>query len=170
MRPRIDAIEDFIKGGIAKMLVEEILMLSGNKVANFGLEYKMPALAQGWDYRRTSSSAGKILSSMPDLVVINERRMPRFVEVKYRAAGPESIDLGQLHKTLHHWASHVILVTNKSRPYFYVTWLTMTSDPSDVVWEPLLGYREWEIRPDVYEVCERLVEKYFPVNLSIEAD
>ena len=92
-------LHDQLKANLAETIVAHLLEKSGNKVYQYGWEFKLQNLLRGGDVSKVDrgSKVADVVSSMPDLLVISpngERDNIALVEVKFRSlppASPESI-------------------------------------------------------------------------------
>ena len=76
--------ESILKGRMAEALVSEILRESGNQVYRFGYESVLQNLTQVEKVFDRESEIGEKIRSIPDLLVINKKGEPFFIEVKFR--------------------------------------------------------------------------------------
>ena len=76
--------ESMLKGRMAESLVSEILREAGNQVYRFGYESTLQNLTQVEKVFDSKSDIGEKIRSIPDLLVINKKGEPFFIEVKFR--------------------------------------------------------------------------------------
>ena len=115
--------EDVLKGRMAESLVNELLRACGNKVYRFGYETVLQNLTQLEQTFERYTKTSKIIRSIPDLVVVNKKGEPFFVEVKFRTERGkpwfDKKEWDELKNILKYWGASCILVTTK-HPYFLI--------------------------------------------------
>lgn len=167
MAPHLTWIENNLKGKIAELLSQHLLQASGNQVIPYGYETTLSAFTQpGSDLDREGEVAGKIQTT-PDFVVKNTNGKASYLEIKYRAdaSGKAAIALDKMVDTIHQdWPARVLRVRRDQRPYFEVALPPSERGGGELTWLPITDITDWQIKPEILEGCEVLVERYFPVS------
>lgn len=113
--------ESMLKGRMAESLVSEILRESGNQVYRFGYESTLQNLTQVEKVFDRHSEIGEKIRAIPDLLVINKRGEPFFIEVKFRwHAEWHENDFKMLDRLNNFWSPIIIFVSCYSKPYFLI--------------------------------------------------
>lgn len=169
--------ESMLKGRMAETLVEELLKRCGNTVYRFGYEAVLQNLVQlesGFD-RHTEVS--ERLRAIPDLIVLDSKGVPSFVEVKFRwdpDLPPHDNDIDLLERVEKYWNPQMIFVNCVEKPYFRVARAPYFKNPSQpkrgLELEPLASVSGWNIKNEVYQEYEALVEKYLTPTLRKKED
>lgn len=149
--------EDLLKGRMAECLVEEVLKQSGNKVYRFGYESVLQNLTQMDKYLSLDKKelVSKKLKSTPDFVVVNRKKKPFFVEVKFRTrAKVYERDLKLIEDF---WQAKIIMVTVKE-PYFRI----LDTRMRERNWIPLMKDRDLDVKNELLKEFNKLVKKYYP--------
>lgn len=149
--------EDLLKGRMAECLVEELLKQGGNKVYRFGYESILQNLTQIGEYPSIDKRelVSRKLKSIPDFVVVNRRKKPFFVEIKFRTK--VKVYERDLKPIEEFWQAKVIMVTIK-KPYFRV----LDTISKERNWISLVKDKDLGITEKLLEEFNRLVEKYYP--------
>lgn len=158
-------MESTLKGDIARVLFEQILQKSGNKIQRTGWETIFPFLAQSWEYERDTIPGIRILRNMPDFIVVDKANQPSFVEIKYRKKGEHRDTRNDFKTAIELWHAHLVLVTKVSKPYFRIATPPYPEHTrGNLVWSPLFDVPYWNIEEREYQWAEELVEKYYPAD------
>lgn len=149
--------ESLLKGRMAECLVEELLKQGGNKVYRFGYESILQNLTQLGEYSSIDKKGpvSKRLKSTPDFVIVNCKKKPFFVEVKFRTK--VKVYERDLELIEEFWQAKVIMVTIK-KPHFRI--LDTRSKGRD--WISLAKDRDLGVTEKLLEGFNSLVEKYYP--------
>ena len=114
--------ESILKGRMAESLVSEMLREAGNQVYRFGYESTLGNLTQVAKVFDGNTEIGEKIRSIPDLLVINKKGEPFFVEVKFRWNRDwHKNDYDMLKKLESFWKPTIIFVNCYSKPYFLLT-------------------------------------------------
>lgn len=161
--------ENILKGKMAECLVKQLLKKSGNKVFRFGYERILQNLTQLERNFDRESETGKKIASIPDFIVINQRKRPLFVEVKFRT-NPEALEeelLLEKEFLEKFWEAKIILVTLK-KPYFRVLTPPYFQKAKKEGWPiPIFKWLALEkdvafgVETKILKEFEKLVEKYY---------
>lgn len=148
--------EDLLKGRMAECLVEELLKQSGNKVYRFGYESVLQNLTQIGEYPSIDKRelVSKKLKSTPDFVVVNRKKNPFFVEVKFRTK--VKVYERDLKPIEEFWQAKIIMVTIK-KPYFRI----LDTHSKERNWISLAKDRDLGVTEELLEEYNKLVEKYY---------
>ena len=148
--------EDLLKGRIAECLVEELLKQSGNKVYRFGYESILQNLTQPGEYPSIDKTelVSKKLKSTPDFLVVNRKKKPFFVEVKFRTK--VEVYERDLKIIEEFWQAKIIMVTIK-KPYFRI----LDTHSKERNWTSLAKDQDLGVTEKTLEEFNRLVEKYY---------
>jgi hypothetical protein len=153
--------ERMLKGRIAETLVEQLLRKSGNEVYRFGYEAIMQNLVQIKETFAKHGSTAEQISTIPDFIVINSKREPFFVEVKFRRNGELfDTDMKRFKLINQFWKAKIILVNGVKKPFFEVVSAPYFDAQERIISKPLLEEATWEVKPETYAEFEDLVEKY----------
>lgn len=166
MKPGIQP-ESMLKGRMAESLCEEMLRAAGNQVYRFGYESVIQNLAQMERNFDGQAEVGKRIRAIPDLIVIDKKGVPAFVEVKFRR-DPKSEPFDDLIEKLEdvekYWQATIIFVNAVEKPYFRVAhppyFKNFSLPKRGIALEPLIDEKEWHVTAELYEEYEQLVEKY----------
>ncbi len=113
--------ESILKGRMAESLVSEMLRESGNQVYRFGYESTLQNLTQIENVFDRHSEVGEKIRSIPDLLVINKKGEPFFIEVKFRWHQEwHKNDFEKLNQLKSFWQPIIIFVNCHAEPYFLV--------------------------------------------------
>lgn len=156
-----DYAESMLKGRMAETLFEEMMKASGNTIYRFGYEAILQNISQLREKFDRYGAAGEKIRSIPDFIVLDKENKPIFVEVKYRwnsQAHPDDVKRFDMLREL--WGATVVLVSCHEKPYFRVTRPPYFVDGSQLLTAPLLSATEFNVKPEIYEKYEVLVEKY----------
>ena len=150
--------EDLLKGRMAECLVEDLLKKSGNKVYRFGYESILQNLTQINErpFLDRTAVVTKKLRSIPDFVVVNSKKKPFFVEVKFRTK--VKVYERDLKLIENFWQAKVVMVTIKE-PYFRI----LENNTGNRNWVSLAKDRDLDVSKEVLEEFDKLVEKYYPI-------
>jgi len=111
--------ESILKGRMAESLVSEILREAGNQVYKFGYESTLQNLTQVDKVFDRHSEIGEKIRAIPDLLVINKKGEPFFIEVKFRWHRDwHENDFGMLKRLESFWQPIIIFVNCHTKPYF----------------------------------------------------
>lgn len=114
--------ESILKGRMAESLVSEILREAGNQVYRFGYESTLQNLTQVEKVFDRHTEIGEKIRSIPDLLVINKKGEPFFIEVKFRWNQDwHENDFKMLKRLESFWQPIIIFVNCNTKPYFLVT-------------------------------------------------
>ena len=107
---------------MAESLVSEILREAGNQVYRFGYESTLQNLTQVEKVFDRHTEIGEKIRSIPDLLVINKKGEPFFIEVKFRWNQDwHENDFKMLKRLESFWQPIIIFVNCNTKPYFLVT-------------------------------------------------
>ena len=162
-----DYSESMLKGRMAETLFEELIKASGNTIYRFGYEAIMQNLSQLREKFDRYNPVGDKIRSIPDFIVIDENGKPILIEVKFRWNSQVYDDqdakrfkaIGKL------WNSTMVIVNCSERPYFRVTRPPYFVEEKKLLTSPLISASEFNIKQDVYDEYELLVEKYLKHTL-----
>lgn len=165
--------ENIIKGRIAETLVNELLRACGNKVYRFGYESILQNLTQLEQTFQRNTETGKIIRSIPDLVVVSKEGKPFFVEVKFR--DKENLNyfierdlLGIMDRLFDYWNGVLVLVTNE-QTYFRVydkSLYRRTQSQISIDYAAIEKYKEFNVNLSKLQKFNNLVEKYLKIKNS----
>jgi len=159
--------ESILKGRMAESLVSEILHEAGNQVYRFGYESILQNLTQVERVFDRDCEVGKKIRDIPDLLVINKKGEPFFVEVKFRWS-PEwhKDDIEMLDRLNHFWKPIIIFVNCYKKPYFLITKSPYHGKNKELKGWPLEKADYLNISKDILKKYEDLVEKYLAPTLN----
>jgi len=150
--------EDLLKGRMAECLVENLLKICGNQVYRFGYESILQNLTQFNEQQPSldrTAVVTKKLRSIPDFVVVNRRKKPFLVEVKFRTK--VKVYERDLKLIEDFWQAKVVMVTIE-KPYFRI----LENNAEGRNWISLVRDRDLNVTNAVLEEFNKLVEKYYP--------
>lgn len=152
--------ENLLKGRMAESLVEELLKKCGNKVYRFGYEAVLQNLTQLEESFDRESEVGQRISSIPDFIVINQKKIS-LVEVKFRTE-PHlyETDVKKLRIIEAFWRAKIIWIT-LTKPYFRVSVSPYLDKNGNLNLIPIEKDSDFMVTPDILEEFNKLVEKYF---------
>ena len=153
---------------MAESLVSEILREAGNQVYRFGYESTLQNLTQVENVFDRHSEIGGKIRSIPDLLVINKKGEPFFVEVKFRwDKNWHENDFEMLTRLNSFWQPIIIFINCHTRPYF------LTIEPpyynrrtKKLSGWPLEKADYLNISEEILKKYEFLVEKYLTPTLN----
>lgn len=159
--------EGMLKGKMAETLVEELLRHSGNEVYRFGYEAVLQNLAQLETKFDRAGKTGTRIRTIPDFIVLDKKGEPTFVEVKFRwnSHFDEKGDPQRLALLADQWDAALVVVNCWEKPYFRIASPPYLNSRGTPVLRPLLGEKTWKISRELYDECEKLIEKYFTPTL-----
>jgi len=158
--------ENMLKGRIAETLVEELLRQSGNIVYRFGYEAIVQNLTQLEESFDRNSEVGERIKVMPDFIVIDKRRSPVFLEVKFRRK-PElhKDDYEKFEKINKLWSAKIIFVNCWEQPYFRISDPPYFDKNKNLRQRPMLQETRWKIDQELYDIYEDLVYRYLTLSV-----
>jgi len=165
--PKNNYSEAMLKGRMAETLCEELLRAAGNSVYRFGYESVLQNLTQLEGKFDITTSVSERIRAIPDFIVIDTAGKPQFVEVKFRwdplaELHDNTIDI--LERVEKYWDATMIFVNAVEKPYFRISrppyFKTFSQPKRGLVLTPLSEEKDWNIRGELYEEYEALVEKY----------
>ena len=113
--------DDFLKGGIFKELVKNLLQKSGYEIFPYGYETTFSVLKNrlsAIDVRNSPSV--RRMKSAPDLVVYDKKRQDlMFVEVKMRSSLPARIDSSKIEGYQEFWNDCIMVLVVPDENAFY---------------------------------------------------
>ncbi len=147
--------ESILKGRMAESLVSEILREAGNQVYRFGYESTLQNLTQVEKVFDRHTKIGEKIRDIPDLLVINSKGEPFFVEVKFRWNRDwHKNDSDMLKRLGSFWQPIIIFVNCYTKPYFLATKPPYYNRQT----KKLSG---WPLeRIDAFDVSRSILEKY----------
>lgn len=161
--------ESILKGRIGEALVSEMLREAGNQVYKFGYESTLQNLTQLEKVFDRHSDTGEKIRAIPDLLVINKKGEPFFIEVKFRSL-PEwhKNDFKMLERLKSFWKPIIIFVNCSKKPYFLITKPPYCDKNKKLKGWPLEKADYLGISKKIIEKYEILVEKYLTPNAAKE--
>jgi hypothetical protein len=160
--------ETVLKGRMAESLVYDLVRESGNEIYRIGYEAILPGLARIEESFKRNSEVGEKIRSIPDFFVIDKSGNPHLVEVKFRwnPAGHES-DAKKLERIKDSWKESLILYVNCSeKPYFRVSTYPFANESNQLITEPLLNLKSFNVTQELLDKFDALVEKYLMPTLN----
>ncbi|MDD3735056.1 MAG: hypothetical protein PHO31_01095 [Candidatus Pacebacteria bacterium] len=152
--------ENVLKGRMGECLVEELLKQCGNKIYRFGYEAVLQNLTQLEDIFDRESEVGQRISSIPDFIVVNKKKI-LLVEVKFRTELPfYENDIKKLKLIEEFWRAKIILIT-PAMPYFRVSDPPYFDKKGKLNFIPLDLDKDLGVTNDILKKFNVLVEKYF---------
>lgn len=159
--------ESILKGRMAESLVSEILREAGNQVYRFGYESVLQNLTQVDKIFDRESEIGEKIRAIPDLLVINKKGEPFFIEVKFRWHQEWHDDDFKMLKRLNDfWRPIIIFVNCYKKPYFLITKPPYCDKNKKLRGWPLEKADYLNISPSIMEKYNALVEKYLTPTLG----
>lgn len=162
--------ESILKGRMAESLVSEILREAGNQVYNFGYEAVLQNLTQVDKVFDRQSEIGRKIRDIPDLLVINKKGDPFFVEVKFRWHQDwHENDFEMLDRLNKFWQPIIVFVNCYSKPYFLAVKPPYCNRRTKKLsgW-PIEKANYFNISKEAIEKYNILVEKYLSPTLTNE--
>ena len=152
--------ENLLKGRMAESLVEELLKKCGNKVYRFGYEAVLQNLTQLEKSFDRESEVGQRISSIPDFIVVNQRKIS-LVEVKFRTdLHLYEDDIRRLKIIEEFWQAKIIWIT-LTKPYFRVSVSPYFDKNGNLNSIPIEEDADLMVIPDISKNFNELVEKYY---------
>ena len=113
--------DDFLKGGIFKELVKNLLQKSGYDVYPYGYETTFSVLKNKLSAKDVRNSPSvRRMKSAPDLVVFDKNRQDlMFVEVKMRSNLPARIDSSKIEGYQEFWNDCILILVVPDENVFY---------------------------------------------------
>ena len=164
--------ESLLKGRMAESLVSQILRDAGNQVYRFGYESTLQNLTQVEKVFDRNTEIGKKIQSIPDLLVINSKGEPFFIEVKFRWNRDwHKNDYEMLKGLEDFWKPTIIFVTCYTKPYFLATNPPYYNRKTKKVsgW-PLERAPAFDVSRSIIEKYDALVKKYLSPTLNSRPD
>ncbi len=159
--------ESILKGRMAESLVSEILREAGNQVYRFGYESTLQNLTQVEKVFDRHSEIGEKIRAIPDLLVINKKGEPFFIEVKFRWQQEwHENDFKMLERLNSFWKPIIIFVNCYTKPYFLITKPPYCDKDKRLKGWPLEKANYLNIPADIIEEYNALVEKYLKPTLN----
>ncbi len=159
--------ESILKGRMAESLVSEILREAGNQVYRFGYESTLQNLTQVEKVFDRHTEIGEKIRSIPDLLVINKKGEPFFIEVKFRWSPKwHKNDFEMLNRLNHFWQPIIIFVNCYQEPYFLITKPPYHDKNKRLKGWPLEKADYLNISKDILKKYDALVEKYLKPTLN----
>lgn len=159
--------ENILKGRIGESLVIEILREAGNQVYQFGYESTLQNLTQLEKVFDLHSETGEKIRSIPDLLVINKKGEPFFIEVKFRWHRDwHKNDFQMLERLKSFWKPIIIFVNCYTKPYFLITKPPYCDKNKKLKGWPLEKVDYLNISKDLISKYDTLVEKYLTPTLN----
>ncbi len=152
---------------MAEALVSEILRETGNQVYRFGYEAVLQNLTQVDRVFDENSEIGEKVRSIPDLLVINKKGEPYFIEVKFRWHQEwHKDDFRMLERLNNFWKPIIIFVNCYKKPYFLITKPPYCDKTGKLKGWPLEKADYLNISVGTIEKYNTLVEKYLAPTLN----
>lgn len=107
-----------LKGSMAECIVEQMLRDSGHQVYRFGYEMVLQHLKE---VKLKDNYVKRLISSMPDFIIVNKNGYPDFIEVKYRKDGKLNKDKRRIEILGEGWGKGRIIVVSNEEPYFQIS-------------------------------------------------
>jgi hypothetical protein len=109
-----------LKGSMAECIVEEMLRDSGYEVYKFGYEMVLQHLK---GIRLEDNYVKRIITGMPDFIIVDKNNCPNFLEVKYRKDGKlnlsnDKLRIANLGKD---WAESRLMIVSLKKPHFHIS-------------------------------------------------
>lgn len=109
-----------LKGSMAECIVEEMLRDAGYEVYNFGYEMVLQHLK---GIRLEDNYVKRIITGMPDFIIVDRNNCPNFLEVKYRKDGnlnlsKDKLRIANLGKD---WAEGRLIIVSLKKPHFHIS-------------------------------------------------
>lgn len=159
--------ESILKGRMAESLVSEILREAGNQVYRFGYESTLQNLTQVEKVFDRYTEIGEKIRSIPDLLVINKKGEPFFIEVKFRWHQDwHKNDFKMLERLKNFWQPIIIFVNCYKKPYFLITKPPYCDKNKILKGWPLEKIDYLNISKDILKKYDTLVEKYLKPTLN----
>ncbi len=159
--------ESILKGRMAEALVSEILREAGNQVYRFGYESTLQNLTQVEKVFDRHSEIGEKIRAIPDLLVINKKGEPFFIEVKFRWHQEWHDDDFKMLKRLNDfWCPIIIFVSCYKKPYFLIIKPPYCDRNKKLKGWPLEKADYLNISKEMVERYNILVEKYLTPTLD----
>lgn len=159
--------ESILKGRMAESLVSEILREAGNQVYRFGYESILQNLTQTERIFDRYSEIGEKIRAIPDLLVINKKGEPFFIEVKFRWHREwHEDDFKMLDRLNHFWKPIIVFVNCHEKPYFLTTESPYRDKNNKLTGKPLEEADYLGVSKDLLEKYCALIEKYFTPTLK----
>lgn len=112
-------IESLIKSKIAVLIVNFILQDSGYTVIPYGSEDILGRLVQAGI--KKNSEVSKILFNMPSFIVIDKKKEPVFLKVKFKSKNKPGRNIDWGYKQINeYWPNTYMVIVTNENPYFYL--------------------------------------------------
>jgi hypothetical protein len=158
--------ENMLKGRIAESLVEEMFKKFGNAVYRFGYEAILQNLTQIEKSFNHNNDAGERIQCIPDFIILDNKKEPIFLEVKFRANGElHQYDKSRLEKIKEFWNAKILFVNCTKKPYFEIVNPPYFDQDGKIKKEKLNKELSWRFDENIYNEFEDLVEKYLKSSL-----
>ena len=159
--------ETNLKGRMAESLVHDLLIESGNEVFKIGFEKILPAITDAVGTFKKNYRVSEKIRSIPDFLVIDKKKIPYLIEVKFRW-NPEghSNDLKNLEHLRKHWEeAYIVFVNCSQKPFFRVSYFPFFKNNNKIVATPIENFKPFNVSESRVKAFNKLVEKYLTPTL-----
>ena len=147
-----------LKGSMAECIVEEMLRKSGYQVYKFGYEMVLQHLK---GIKLKDNYVRRIITGMPDFIIVDRNNAPNFLEVKYRKDGnlnlsKDKLRVANLGKD---WAESRLMIVSLNKPHFQISRVKEFVKSGKLF--PLENEKFIKVNKEVIKKYGYLVRKYF---------
>ncbi len=147
-----------LKGSMAECIVEEMLREAGYKVYKFGYEMVLQHLK---GVRLEDNYVKRIITGMPDFIIVDRNNCPNFLEVKYRKDGNLNLSKDKLRITNlgKDWAESRLMIVSYDKPHFRISRVKEFVKSGKLF--PLENEKFIRVSKELIERYGYLIRKYF---------
>mgnify|MGYP001300419641 CR=1 FL=1 len=147
-----------LKGAMAECIVEEMLRDAGYQVYRFGYEMVLQHLK---GIKLEDNYVKRIITGMPDFIIVDRNNCPNFLEVKYRKDGELNISKDKLRiaNLGKDWAESRLMIVSYIEPHFRISRVKEFIKSGKLF--PLEYERFIKVNKKVIKRYGYLVRKYF---------
>ncbi|MBS3155407.1 hypothetical protein J4404_02825 [Candidatus Woesearchaeota archaeon] len=147
-----------LKGAMAECIVEEMLRDSGYQVYRFGYEMVLQHLK---GIKLEDNYVKRIITGMPDFIIVDENNCPNLLEVKYRKDGNLNLSKDKLRvfNLGKDWAESRLMIVSLSKPHFQISRVKEFVNSGKLF--PLEDEKFIRVNKGIIEKYGYLVRKYF---------
>ena len=147
-----------LKGAMAECIVEEMLRDSGYQVYKFGYEMVLQHLK---GVRLEDNYVKRIMTGMPDFIIVDKNNCPNFLEVKYRKDGNLNLSKDKLMiaNLGEDWAESRLMIVSLSAPHFKISRVKEFVKGGRLF--PLENEKFIRVNKEIIKKYGYLVRKYF---------
>jgi len=159
--------ETNLKAKMARSLVSDLLLESGNDIYPLGFDSAVPRSFAIEDAVERNKRLAEKLRLIPDFLVLDTKGHPHVVDVRFRWS-PEGhvTDAKKLSKIAQSWEETMIIFVNCSeKPYFRLSHAPYLNKKGSIITVPLENFENFGISRAHIAEFEELVLKYLSPTL-----